>query len=229
MPSIIQLNNVTKKINDKIILNNINIKIPRGQITVLLGPNGSGKTTTLKVMSNLVSYNDGNILLADDVEDNQIVYLFDEPILYEELTGFEHIRFLEALFDISLNPKELNDYIDLFSLEDYMDHPIFTYSLGTKKKVQLLCSLLKKPKVILLDEYISGLDPTTLYNVKKILRELVDKGSTVVLATHMLDVAEKFCDEFILIHNGSVNHKSISLDSLKTNYSSLEAFFIRNV
>ena len=115
-------------------------------------------------------------------------------------------------------------------MELFIEKAIYTYSFGTKKKLQLLCTLINNPSILLLDEYISGLDPLSLYNIKCILKDYVSKGNTVLLVTHMLDVAEKFCDDIILLTNGNVvNTNILSVDELRRNYSSLEDFYMKSI
>lgn len=228
----IEIKNLNKSINNKKILNDISFSLNSGSITVLLGPNGSGKTTLLKVLSNLISFDLGEIIFNKSLNLNRkdIMMVFDEPILYEELTGIEHVHFNMDIFKISLSDDEIDYYINLFQLNDYMLKRISTYSLGTKKKLQLLCTLINNPRILLLDEYISGLDPVTLYQVKNILKEYASKGNTVLLTTHMLDIAEKICDYVILIDNGIVHNNVLwDIDNIKNEYNSLEHFYIKSI
>lgn len=221
-----KVDKVNKSIDGKHILKDISFELYNGKITALLGPNGSGKTTTLKVISGLISADSGKIIANKD----DIMLVFDEPILYEELTGIEHIKFIRDLQGINISDNDLEKYIKTFQLTDFINNLICTYSLGTKKKLQLLCSLLKKPKILLLDEYISGLDPITLYNVKEILKHYAALGNSILLSTHMLDVAEKFCDDIIMIQDGRIiGNKPVDMKKIVEKYSSLEEFFIKTV
>jgi len=228
----LEVKNITKIINEETILNNISFKLSEGRITALLGPNGSGKTTILKILSKLINYDSGDIVLKNGLnyDRKNIMMVFDEPILYEELTGIEHLNFNIELYNIKITRAEKLKYIALFQLELFIEKAIYTYSFGTKKKLQLLCTLINNPSILLLDEYISGLDPLSLYNIKCILKDYVSKGNTVLLVTHMLDVAEKFCDDIILLTNGNVvNTNILSVDELRRNYSSLEDFYMKSI
>lgn len=232
MNYLIEVKKITKKINGKVILKDISFNVKKGTITVLLGPNGSGKTTTLKILSNLIKYDEGELKYHNDIRTNHkdIMIIFDEPILYEELTGIEHIEFISQLYNIKLDKNYINDYLKLFELEESIYKTIGTYSLGMKKKLQLLCTIINKPKVLLMDEYISGLDPSSLYNIKKILRKYVNDGNSVLLSTHMLDVAEKFCDRVILINNGQVlNNGESDIFDIKSKYDSLEDYYMKTI
>lgn len=218
-------------INGKQILNDIDFTLEKGKIVVLLGPNGSGKTTLLKALNGLIKIKEGQITDGKKSVDflNKSVLVFDEPVLYEELTGMEHIRFVMELnsCDYRKQKEQISYMIQQFELKPYMDKLISTYSLGTKKKMQFLCALLCKSDIILMDEYISGLDPQILYSVKKIMREYVNKGHTILLSTHMLDMAERFCDDVILINEGKVvSNGTESIENILRRYGSLEKYYI---
>ncbi len=218
-------------INSKPILNNIDFTLEKGKIVVLLGPNGSGKTTLLKALNGLIKIKEGQITDNKKQVDflNKSILVFDEPVLYEELTGMEHIRFIMELnsYDYKKQKEQISYMIQQFELKPYMNKLIGTYSLGTKKKIQFLCALLCKSDIILMDEYISGLDPQILYSVKKIMREYVKEGHTILLSTHMLDMAEKFCDDVILINEGRVvSNGTESIDNILGQYGSLEKYYI---
>lgn len=218
-------------INSKPILNNIDFTLEKGKIVVLLGPNGSGKTTLLKALNGLIKIKEGQITDNKKQVDflNKSILVFDEPVLYEELTGMEHIRFIMELnsCDYKKQKEQISYMIQQFELKPYMNKLIGTYSLGTKKKIQFLCALLCKSDIILMDEYISGLDPQILYSVKKIMREYVKEGHTILLSTHMLDMAERFCDDVILINEGRVvSNGTESIDNILGQYGSLEKYYI---
>lgn len=218
-------------INSKPILNNIDFTLEKGKIVVLLGANGSGKTTLLKALNGLIKIKEGQITDNKKQVDflNKSILVFDEPVLYEELTGMEHIRFIMELnsCDYKKQKEQISYMIQQFELKPYMNKLIGTYSLGTKKKIQFLCALLCKSDIILMDEYISGLDPQILYSVKKIMREYVKEGHTILLSTHMLDMAEKFCDDVILINEGRVvSNGTESIGNILGQYGSLEKYYI---
>lgn len=218
-------------INSKPILNNIDFTLEKGKIVVLLGPNGSGKTTLLKALNGLIKIKEGQITDNKKQVDflNKSILVFDEPVLYEELTGMEHIHFIMELnsCDYKKQKEQISYMIQQFELKPYMNKLIGTYSLGTKKKIQFLCALLCKSDIILMDEYISGLDPQILYSVKKIMREYVKEGHTILLSTHMLDMAEKFCDDVILINEGRVvSNGTESIGNILGQYGSLEKYYI---
>ncbi len=231
MSNLIKVDNISLSIDDKNILKNVKCQFESGRIVVMLGPNGSGKTTFLKCIKGLYQYDTGKIM-KDGKETSSLensVMVFDEPVLYEELTGREHIKFVYELCNskAKISSGEIKNLIDILELNDYMDKLISTYSLGTKKKIQFLCALVGKPEILLMDEYISGLDPQVLYVVKKVMREYVEQNNFIFLSTHMLDMAEKFCDDVILISDGKIiSNGVVSVTEILKKHSSLEEYYI---
>lgn len=225
------INGLCLDINEKNILNNISFELEKGKIAVLLGPNGSGKTTLLKALNGLMKIKQGEIF----ENGYKIQYLtesamvFDEPVFYEELTGKEQLKFV---FDLSYGKKcipeaKMKKWINELEMEKYMNHMISTYSLGTKKKLQFLCALVDNPQIILMDEYISGLDPQILYAVKQVMRDYAEQGNIILLSTHMLDMAERFCDEVILIRDGRiVGNGKEEMRSVLDKYGTLEKYYL---
>ncbi|SEW04050.1 AAA family ATPase [[Clostridium] fimetarium] len=122
--------------------------------------------------------------------------------------------------------RTILELMKVFEMDKYKNITISEYSLGMKKKTQLMCSLILKPKLLLMDEYISGLDPISLAVIKKILIEYANKGNAIILSTHMLDAAERFCNRAIIIDDGEIIAKEENLSSIKMKYNSLEEYFI---
>lgn len=230
MKDSILISNLTVNINKHLILDHISFNIRPGKITVLLGPNGSGKTTLLKTLNGLLAFEDGSIIQGGErvKKLDKSIMLFDEPILYEELTGKEHIMFILDLLvkGKCLKQKEILQWIGELDLKQYMEDPIFTYSLGTKKKLQFLCSIISNPEIILMDEYISGLDPKMLYIIKRNMKDFVVEGKYVLLSTHMLDMAERFCDDVIIINNGKIINEIVNISEILEKYKTLEEYYI---
>lgn len=223
--------NVSKNLQGKLILNDITFDIFSNEITAFLGPNGAGKTTTLKIAAGLLSLDNGDIIFNNESinKSNDIMFISDTPLLYEELTASEFIQFIVELFNVKVSQKNIEYYIHMFQLENDLDKPLSSYSLGMKKKVILLSSLLRNPKVLLLDEFISGIDPLNLRIVKQVLKDFVSNGNLVLLSTHQLEVAQSFCDRVVLIKDGSIVNKGINVSDILGDNQTLEDFFIDNV
>ena len=231
MEPIIEIKNIYKNYGSREILHGVSFNIMPYDVLAFLGPNGSGKTTTFRIISRLSNYNSGEVIINRQyyAKNTDLQFVFDQPILYEELTGREHLNFVCEINKHIVNKKTIQNLVNEFEVSEYLEERIATYSLGMKKKVQLMCALVLDPKVILLDEYISGLDPIGLFMIKKILKDFAKKGNAVVISTHMLDVAETFCNRAIIIREGKILKEEDNLQSIKSRYKSLEEYFISSV
>jgi len=230
MSNILEICNLNKKIDDKVILSDLSLAIQKGKIVGFLGPNGSGKTTTLKIIAGLLNYDSGDIKFCDKnfstTKKGEIIFIPDNPLVYEELTGYEYLNFIKDLFNINYKKEELDYLISSLDFKESIYKEIRSYSLGMKKKVALIGVLLIRPKLLLLDEYISGIDPINLFSIKKILRKFVESGNSIFISTHQLEIAERFCDTIISINNGKILDSSIDMEKILSENSSLENYFI---
>nr|WP_154308895.1 ABC transporter ATP-binding protein [Metabacillus lacus] len=219
---------VCKNFEQKRILNKISFEIPKGKIVAFLGQNGAGKTTTLKIASGLITADSGRITI-DNVplvsSKENVTFIPDYPFLYEELTGLEYITFTLDIFNLTYSKEQIVELIEKYDLKSEIGKKISSLSLGNKKKLSLLTTLLNSPKLLLLDEFISGIDPINMIKVKTILKEYVRQGNSILLSTHQLEVAQAFCDSIILINNGEIMRKDIEVSSI-LEASNLEEYFI---
>ncbi|UTE73141.1 ABC transporter ATP-binding protein [Rossellomorea marisflavi] len=212
----IQLRNMTKTIGDKAIIRNVGFSVSRGEIVAFLGQNGAGKTTTLKVAAGLYKADKGEISI-----DGTSVFISDDPLLYEELTVREYIQMMKELHRVNALPDHT-----AFRLQEELDKKIKELSLGNKKKVALYAALIPKPNVLLLDEFISGIDPLNMRLVKDLLRAYAAEGNAILLSTHQLSVAQEFCDSCVLIQDGRILGEKVPLKTISETHSSLEDYFI---
>lgn len=228
--NIIEMRQITKYIDDKLILNNVTFEIPAGKIIGFVGPNGAGKTTTLKLISGLTDYNSGEIkFCGQDIKSankGDIMFIQDNPLIYEELTGKEYLDFILDLFDKKVEKNKVDSFVKEFEFEEAIDKLIRTYSLGMKKKIALLSVLIVNPKILLLDEYFSGIDPINLYLIKENLRKFISSENSIFISTHQLEIAEKFCDIIISIEKGKIIDNYIETKELIEKDQSLENYFI---
>lgn len=236
----ITIENVSKRYGEKTVVDRLSLDIPAGKLFAFIGPNGAGKTTTVKMLAGLIHLAAGKITIGgyDIRKDSYAIkemlsYIPDQPFLYDKLSGREFLWFIARMYKI--NPTEYKDgldkYIGLFQMSEYIDQLIETYSLGMRQRLIISAALLRKPRVIIVDEPLVGLDPTSTRAVKKLFRAEVDNGGTIFMSTHFLPVAEEIADTIGLINEG----KLIALGTfaeLKAKYQfqqncSLEDIFMR--
>lgn len=197
-----------KKYKKIIAVDDISFTIPDGQIGILLGPNGAGKSTLIKSVAGLLRY-DGRIFIdslpAKSMEAKKIfAYVPEMPSMYESLTVWEHMEFIKRAYDIQIETEEIEAILDRFELLDKKDKLGNELSKGMMQKVSICCALIIKPKSILLDEPMIGLDPHAIKELKKVIIELKEKGTTVLISTHMLDMVSDLWDHMVIINKGKL-------------------------
>ena len=222
----LNLKKVSKSIKDKIIVNEISFEINKGSINGLLGPNGAGKTTTFYLIAGLIPLESGEIIFNNlDVShlpmhkrsNMGIKYLPQEPSIFQELTVYEN---LYGLAEISFKDKNnidkfMNQSIEEFSLKEILNHKGRQLSGGQRRKVEIARTLAASPKIILLDEPFAGIDPIAIDEIKKVLKNLKDKGIAILITDHNVREALDICDNAIVINNGRVIAKGISEELIK--------------
>lgn len=209
----LEIKNFTKKFGDKVVVDNLSLNIKGGEIWAFVGHNGAGKTTTLKAISGILDFDEGEILIngfnikKEAIKAKQILhYIPDNPLLYENLTGFEHLNFIADVFKLSKNERkeQIESYAKRFEIIENLTQKISTYSHGMKQKLAIICALIHKPKLLLLDEPFVGLDPKSSHELKIIMQELAKQNVAIFYSTHVLDVAEKICSHIAIIKNGKL-------------------------
>ena len=178
---------------------------------MLLGPNGAGKTTTLRMVSGLLKPDEGGIsifgidALADPVAAKQIVgWLSDEPMIYDKLTPLEYLEFVSGLWNVetALAEQRARELLRWLDLEKHANERCEHFSRGMRQKVALAGALLHEPRLIILDEPLTGLDAGSARLVKSVLADRVSRGSTVIMTTHILEIAERMADRIGVISSG---------------------------
>ena len=189
----------------------LDLRIRVGEFYTLLGPNGAGKTTTLRMVTGLLRPDSGSIsvfgidALADPVAAKRIMaWLSDEPMIYDKLTPFEYLEFVAGLWGVDASPAEARarELIHWLGLDDHAHERCEGFSKGMRQKVALAGALVHEPKLIILDEPLTGLDAGSARQVKTVLRERVRAGSAVIMTTHILEVAERMADRIGVIAGG---------------------------
>lgn len=219
--------------NNKKAVDNISFTINDGEIFGFIGPNGAGKTTTIKAIMGLITFDKGSIDFDGiNIKDKpiefkkRVIYIPDNPDLYESLTGIQFLNFIADIYDITKEQRtiDINKYSDMFKLTNSLGDLISSYSHGMKQKLALISAFIRHPKLLILDEPFVGLDPEAAKIVKDLMRELCDNGGSVFFSTHVLEVAEKLCDNIAIISNGKLVACG-KMEEVKGNQSLEDVFF----
>ena len=195
----------------KTAVEDLSLHVPAGELCGFIGHNGAGKTTTLRAAAGVMSFTQGTIAIdGHDVRANPVAaksitaFLPDNPDLYEFMSGIEYLNLIADLYVIPARQREerVRLYADAFALTGDLGSAIASYSHGMKQKLAIISALIRKPKLLILDEPFVGLDPAAAHLLKGYLRELCEAGGAVFFSTHVLEVAEKLCDTIAIIKDG---------------------------
>lgn len=209
----ITLKNLTKTYGSFTAVNGVSLEIPTGGIFAFLGVNGAGKTTTIRMMTGILRPTSGEIylggfdLLADPIQAKSITgYIPDRPNLYPKLTGRELLYFICDLYRVDAKHAErrIDEVLDEYSLTQWQDELIESYSHGMKQRLATCAALVHDPRVLIVDEPMVGLDPHGAKNLKEAFKRYARSGVTIFLSTHSLNVAEELADNLAIIHQGSI-------------------------
>lgn len=210
------------------------LEVNGGEIFGFLGPNGAGKSTIIKSIVGIQTITDGAIEVCGyDVKTQsvqakrQIGFVPDHYALYERLTAREYINYIADLYQVSKEDREerLNRFIELFEFQSAIDNPIKTYSHGMKQKVTIMSALIHNPKVWILDEPLTGLDPNSIFQVKECMKRHAAEGNIVFFSSHIIDVVERICDKIAIIRKGQIQCVRDVAD-IEEKEESLEAFYM---
>ncbi|BCA85204.1 ABC transporter ATP-binding protein [Enterococcus saigonensis] len=188
---------VSKKINNKLILENINLEANPGEIVGLVGPNGAGKTTTMKIMSGLIVNFEGEVQ-----QKNNVGMLIDGPKFFPNKTARENLQYFASMVEDSY---DFNFIEKIFDMTEYKKKKVKSFSLGMKQRLGMGLALINKSELLILDEPMNGLDPDGVKQTIKTLKMLAEKMKiTIVISSHILDDLEKLCDRVYFIRNGEI-------------------------
>ncbi len=209
----IRLEGITKHYGSFVAVDHISVEVPRGVLYGCLGPNGAGKTTLLRMIAGILKPTDGRVLIGgDDIQDNPISakmrlgFIPDRPFVYDKLTGVEFLRFVAGLYGQEGDAVErrIAELLEVFELSSWKDELIEAYSHGMRQKLIISSALIHRPECIVVDEPMVGLDPKGARLLKDIFRQFVDRGGTVLMSTHTLEVAEAMCDQIGILQHGKI-------------------------
>ena len=208
----VSINNVSKSFGTVHAVKSLNLQIEAGTVFGFLGPNGSGKSTTMKMILGLLKANSGTLnvygidVSKTPMDVKKIVgYVPESARLYDFLTGLEYLDFIADVhgLDASTKKTRINEYLSAFDLENRENEMISGYSHGMQQKIALIAALLHKPKLLILDEPLSGLDPKSARIVKDLIHKLAKEGVTTILSTHVLEIADAVCDKIAILYQGT--------------------------
>jgi ABC-2 type transport system ATP-binding protein len=208
---IVQLQQVTKKIGKKTIINNLSLDLPLGEVFGFLGPNGAGKTTTIRMMVGLMAMTSGEIKIGGYSIRSQyqqairhVGAIVENPEMYKYLTGYQNLVHFARMID-GVTPQRIQEVIDLVGLESRIHDKVKTYSLGMRQRLGVAQAILHRPKLLILDEPTNGLDPAGIRELRDYLRQLSkEEGIAVFVSSHLLSEMELMCDRVAIIQNGKL-------------------------
>jgi ABC-2 type transport system ATP-binding protein len=204
--NIIELSGVTKTFGSVVAVNDLSLEVPKGSIYGFIGPNGSGKTTTIRMIMKIM-YPDKGTLLVRGQETKferlkNVGYLPEDRGLYKKMKIGELLQFHGELNDGTDLPRKIDQWLERLELRAYKEKKVETLSKGMRQKLQFIATILHQPELIILDEPFSGLDPVNADMIKDIILELQQKGATIIFSTHDMAMAERMCDYIFMIHKG---------------------------
>lgn len=204
---VMHVQQLEKKYKNKLVLDNITFSIGTGEIIGLVGPNGAGKSTLMRSILGLEEINGGSVQIKNVSHSNPeffkyISFLPSDNYLYMHLTGYDHLSFIANIY--KLPKKEVEDVINLIGIRSYVNQPVKSYSYGMRQHLFIALSILTKPLIILMDEPFNGLDPTSIIELKQLIRELHTQDISIVISTHNLDLLEDLTDTIWFIKEGKL-------------------------
>jgi sodium transport system ATP-binding protein len=224
----LKIENISKKFNNFVALEDVSFEVKEGELFGLLGENGAGKTTMLRILSTIMTPTSGTakVLNYDIVKNPQEVrssigILFGgETGLYERLTARENIKYYGELNDMPSSDidKRIDELVKIFGMQEYIDKKVAGFSKGMKQKVSFARSIVHSPKVMLLDEPTSGLDVTAIMEVHNFIKECKNQGKTVIFSSHTMSEVEELCDRIAILHKGKIMDVGTQ-DELKKKYN----------
>ncbi|QHE63307.1 ATP-binding cassette domain-containing protein [Rossellomorea vietnamensis] len=222
----VEVMNVSKKIKEKKIIDNVSFSSKKGEVLGLLGPNGAGKTTIIKMMVGLARITEGDILIeGHSIQKDtrkalgKIGAIVETPTHYEYMSGYNNLKYFSKLYP-GVPKERIDEVVELLSLTKSIHKKVHTYSLGMKQRLGLARSILHRPSILILDEPTNGLDPMGIRELRQYVKELAHKHHiSVIVSSHLLTEMELLCDRVVMINEGrllkqnSINHYSFSIDS----------------
>lgn len=205
MENILTINNLTKKFGYLTAVKDLSFSIQKGNVYGILGPNGSGKSTTLGIVLNVVNKTEGDFHWFDGNTDThdalkKVGAIIERPNFYPYMTAEQNLKLVCKIKGVSTD--KINEKLEVVGLLDRKDSKFRTYSLGMKQRLAIASALLNDPEILILDEPTNGLDPQGIHQIRQIIKEIAASGTTILLASHLLDEVEKVCSHVVVLRKG---------------------------
>jgi ABC-2 type transport system ATP-binding protein len=217
----VKLDRVHKKFGSQVAVNQLDLEVPRGTIFGFIGPNGSGKTTTMRMILRIYKPDSGQVVVLGrsdgDVADERIGYLPEERGLYRRMTVRRVLRYFARLKGVSRPDGIIDEYLERMGATQWANKRIEQLSKGMAQKIQFILAVVAQPDLVILDEPFSGLDPVNMEVLRDAVLDLNKRGTTVIFSTHDMDMAEKMCDRVFMIYKGNKVLDG-TLDEIKSGY-----------
>lgn len=221
MANAIELRGVTKSFGKTVAVNNLDLSVPVGSIYGFIGPNGSGKTTTLRMILRIFQPDQGEVVVLGNrsgkTADDRLGYLPEERGLYKRMKVRDLLTYYARLKGFYDCKPEINKWLERLGATDWVNMKIDSLSKGMAQKVQFISAVVAKPKLVILDEPFSGLDPVNMESLREAVYSLRNDGTTIVFSTHDMDMAEKMCDTVFMIFQGNKVLDG-TMDSIQSNF-----------
>lgn len=216
MASILKISNLTKKFGSLTAVNDLSFNIDKGSVYGILGPNGSGKSTTLGIVLNVVNKTSGDFSwyggkLTTHQALKKVGAIIESPNFYPYMSASENLKLVCKIKEISYD--SIDKTLEIVGLIDRKEHDFSTFSLGMKQRLAIASALLNDPEILILDEPTNGLDPQGIHQIREIIKTIANNGTTILLASHLLDEVEKVCSHVLVLSKG-VNLFSGRVDEL---------------
>ncbi|MBF4465500.1 ABC transporter ATP-binding protein [Flavobacterium sp. LC2016-12] len=223
METILTIENLSKRYGRIQALKNVSFEIQKGRVYGILGPNGSGKSTTLGIVLSVVNRSSGdyrwfNGQMQTHEALKKVGAIIERPNFYPYMTAEENLKLVCKIK--SINYTKINEKLDLVGLSERKDSKFSTFSLGMKQRLAIASALLNDPEILILDEPTNGLDPQGIHQIRDIIKKIASQGTTILLASHLLDEVEKVCSHVIVLRKGEILYSG-SVDEMSAN----EGFF----
>lgn len=210
----IEISTLEKSYGDTAVLKNFNLSVPSGKIFGLIGPNGAGKSTLIGILTGLLDYDRGTILIngLPLTEENemeikqQIASVLQPPLVFEHFTSHDFLHYICEIYETQNKNRQqkINSLLDFLGLSEFQHAKINKLSSGSRKKLSFCAAVLSEPKILFLDEPFESIDVISIGRMKTILNRLQEKGVTIIITSHILEIVENLCDDIAILHNREV-------------------------